>query len=164
MITLDKSKRGNHYGEFLKPSTRGLLEPIQSFAKPTNLAWSMLNSWRRGHINLFMRVTIQKGILDIHLKDLPLSNGCNCNHSTNCRHLCNWGKCLLVVKTILLGIPFCYKSSLISFNRATIFCFYLLHLTTNYHIFPRRKRNRVPCMSLMKSSEFFSHNIQPKRI
>lgn len=101
---------------------------------------------------------------EIHLKYLPLSNGCIHNHSMDCRHLCYRGKGLLIVQIILLGKPFCYKPGLIPHNKPIIFCFHLIHPTKTNHMFPKRKRNQITCMSLIKGYEFLNHSILPKRI
>src|SRR5581483_8500226 len=164
MITRSKTKRSNHRREFLKPSTRGLLETIQSFAKTTYFIRFVSNTWGRSHVHLFLKITVQEGILYVHLTNFPLTNGGNSNECSNSRHFCNRCKGLLIIHAILLRVSFRDKSGLVSFNRPIRLCFNLVYPSTTNCTLSRWKRNKIPSMGLIKSCQFLSHSILPKRI
>ena len=54
---------------------------------------------------------------------------CKCNHGSNNRHLCDWGKGLFIVDTMRLCIAFCYESSLVAVDEPST-----LYFTLNIHL------------------------------
>jgi len=66
----------------------------------------MWNTRRGRHINFFLKISIQEGIFNIKLRDMSLTNRSYDNKSTNSSYFCNWGKCLLIIHTILLRVSF----------------------------------------------------------
>jgi hypothetical protein len=54
MITRRKTSSPNHKSEPFKPGTRGLLEPIKSLSKTTNMSRWNLDTWRWLHIYFLM--------------------------------------------------------------------------------------------------------------
>lgn len=88
-------------GETLKPGTRSLFQPVQRASKLTNSGIRDSTSSRRLHIDHVLELTIQEGIIYIHLRDGPLPNNNN-QKSANNGHVSNMSKGLIIVMTILL--------------------------------------------------------------
>jgi hypothetical protein len=63
------NKKVVHFGI---PSSRSLLKTIKRFLKVTNKARLILDIARRlFHVDLFLQIPMQEGIVNIHLMDLP---------------------------------------------------------------------------------------------
>ena len=56
---------------------------------------------------------LEKGVLYVHLVEVPHLGRCERDHGSDGSHLCYWGKGLFVVDTMCLRIALCYKLSLI---------------------------------------------------
>ena len=73
---------------------------------------------KRRHINFFLKINIQKGILNIKLWDVSLTNWNYSNKSMNNSYFCNRGKYLLIIHTILLRVSFYNQPSFVSLKRS----------------------------------------------
>jgi hypothetical protein len=70
------------------------------------------------HIKFLLPFTNEEGVLDIQLRDRPLTNRWHNEKGLNSSHVSNRSKGLLVVTTALLLETMCYKESLVVFERA----------------------------------------------
>ena len=61
---------------------------------------------------------MKKGIVNIHLSEGPVFNGCYGKENSNCGELGNWTEGLLEVKSFFLGVTFGHKSGFVPFKRA----------------------------------------------
>ncbi|KAF5959216.1 hypothetical protein HYC85_000425 [Camellia sinensis] len=97
-----KPKLGNSSLKAIIPSTRRLLQTVQSTPKMTNLARGMVKARGRTHVNLLSEMPIKKSILNIRLIRRPRRNSSDIDQCTDSSHLGNRSKCLLIINTILL--------------------------------------------------------------
>ena len=114
------------------------------------------NQARGDHVYFFLKITIQEGILNIHLRCIPLTNRSNDNKSTNSSHLCNRSKGLLIIYIILLRKPLSNQLNLVSLNQTIRLSFDCID--------PVRTNGTLPSINLMQNIKFLSHSLLPKRI
>jgi hypothetical protein len=97
MRSTDKKTTNSDHKKTLKP-----LEAIKRVAKTTNhtLRNRILRKWL--HIDFLMQLVSKKGILDIKLREGPLTNGGHINKSVNCGHMSNESEHLIII-TIIVG-------------------------------------------------------------
>jgi hypothetical protein len=89
MTTSRKTSNNDHRSETLEPSTRSLLKAITRTTKATNHALrNRIPKWWL-HLNLLTQLTIKKGILDIKLRDRPLTIRGHNNEGANSGHVSN---------------------------------------------------------------------------
>lgn len=89
MSTGRETINSKHRSEAMKPSPRGLLEDIKRTTKATNHALrNRIPKWWL-HLNLLTQLTIKKGILDIKLRDRPLTIRGHNNEGANSGHVSN---------------------------------------------------------------------------
>ena len=65
------------------------------------------------HVHLF-QFALKKGVLDVHLMEVPPFRRGKCDHGPHSRHLCHRGKGLLVVNSMRLGVAFRYESRFVA--------------------------------------------------
>src|SRR4051812_10814296 len=83
MWTRDETKSYHRPTEFGVPCPWSLLESVNGFAQTTNRMWGMIIAGRGAHINLLYKISIEKNILHVHLKNIPLSTSSNNKNSAN---------------------------------------------------------------------------------
>jgi hypothetical protein len=118
MIARLKASINENRGEALEPSARSLLKTIEGTTQPTNRPIRNGVPRRWLHIDFLTKLTIEEGVLDIQLRNRPLTNRGNSEKGPNSGHVSNRSKSLLVVNTILLLETTRHKASLIALKRA----------------------------------------------
>jgi hypothetical protein len=68
----------NHKTKLSKPSSRSLLKAIKSTTKMKNLILRIRVASRWLHVDFLEKITIEKCIFHIHLKQRPMKNSNNC--------------------------------------------------------------------------------------
>ena len=118
VVTRLEASIDDNRGKTLKPSPRSLLKAIEGMSQLTNKTIRHRVTWGWLHIDFLSELTIEDGILDVQLRDRPLTNGCNSKKSPNSSHVSNRSKGLLIVMTMLLLETMCHKASLVVLKRA----------------------------------------------
>jgi hypothetical protein len=68
-----KSGVSKNFFHFGIPSSRSLLKTIKRFLKATNKARFIMDIAKRlFHVDLFLKISMQEGVSNIHMMDLPL--------------------------------------------------------------------------------------------
>ncbi|BAT78005.1 hypothetical protein VIGAN_02062800, partial [Vigna angularis var. angularis] len=107
---------------------------------------------------------MEKGIFDIQLMKLPMTNGCHCKEQSNGSHLCHGRKGITIIKTINLSVPFCNQSSFESINVTIRTDFNCIYPSTTNSLFAWGKWHKLPSMTVVKSLHFFNHCLSPSRM
>ena len=74
ICTRDKSLLSSDATNFCKPGSGSLFKTIESTMKMIDFVRRMFIARWRMHINFLSKITIQEGIFDIHLKQLPMTH------------------------------------------------------------------------------------------
>ena len=146
-----------------KPGSRSLLETIKSTWKETNFVETIRISWRWLDIYFFSKITIEKNILNIHLKEKSLMNH-NSKKTANISNTSIRGKSLLIVNLIFLSKSLGNKTCLIPFNSAIRIGLDLVDPFTGNGRFMTRSVNQILSVSLLQNLNFPYHCLLPKRI
>ena len=88
----------------------------------TATAWNTLplavkTRWK-GHVHLFIQVTMEEGIIHIHLIKFPPFHSSQGQNNPYWNRFCHRIESVCVIKTFPLIIPLCNQSCFISLNRA----------------------------------------------
>lgn len=105
-----------------------------------------------------MQLTIKKGILDIKMRDGPLTDRGHSKESANSSHMSNMRKGLVIVTTMLLLKTTSNQTGLIMLKRTIRLSLNLIDPFTSNRTNMRRKRNKIPHASALKSSNLLSHS------
>jgi len=157
MIAWRKTSSNDHRGKALKPSTRSLFQTIKRATKTTNHALRNKIPRRWSHVDLLTEFTIKEGIFDIKLRNGPSTNRGHSKESANSGHVSHRSKCLIIITTILLLKTTSNKTSLITLERAIRASLDLINPLARDGTSMRRKRDKVPSASALKSSNLLSH-------
>src|SRR5882762_9274940 len=127
--------------ELLVPLARSLLQPIDSLAQAADfgLLTRQRETLRLRHVNFFVKITIEKGRLDIHRMDLPVFQGSESEEEVKRFKAGDRREGFIIVNTMSLSKPFCNKASTI----ATI-CFVLEDPFVTDNLAIRRKIDKIP--------------------
>lgn len=92
--------------------TRSLLKTIYTFVKYIAMIWILIinKSWWLFNINYLFKFSIEKCRLYVHLKNSNIRVSSICKENVNRLQSCNWRKCMFVVNSFLLAIPFYYET------------------------------------------------------
>src|SRR6266540_6320693 len=164
MLTSNKTSSENNRGEALKPGAGSLLEAIERATETTDVTIRNRVSRRRVHVDLLMQLAMKKSILHIKLRDGPSANRSNSNKSMDSGPMGNMSKCLLIITPILLLKPTCNKTRFIALNGAIRACLDFVDPLARDSSSRRRKRNKIPSDSALKSSNLLSHSELPLRM
>ena len=93
----------NHKIELSKPSSRSLLKPIKSTVKTANLILRIRVARRWLHVDFLKKITIEKCIFHIYLKQRPITNRSNSKQGSNKGKTYNKSKSLLIINVIFLS-------------------------------------------------------------
>src|SRR4051812_6399172 len=96
----------------LKPSIRRLIEVIKCTLKSAYMSWRIGNTFRWLHVYNLREITIQEGILDVHLIKRPLADCCGNYKGTNESHFGDMSKSFLIIDPILLCEATCNQPGL----------------------------------------------------
>jgi hypothetical protein len=102
VVTRLEASIDDNRGKTLKPSPRSLLKAIEGTTQPTNKSIRHRISWGWLHIDFLSELTIEKGVLDVQLRDRPLTNGYNNKKGPNSSHVSHRSKGLLIINIVLL--------------------------------------------------------------
>ncbi|GMP94104.1 hypothetical protein CsSME_00043686 [Camellia sinensis var. sinensis] len=129
------------------------------------MRWKSRPKWRL-HVDLLKKITIKEGILDIHLKKLPVASSSNSNskQTANRGKLSNRGEDLLIINAIFLVETLGNKTSFVALNRAIRMSLDFVDPFAANCSLARRKINNIPSMSFVQNLKFISHSLLPKRI
>jgi hypothetical protein len=83
MLTSNKPSNNDNRGEAFKPRTRDLLESIERTTEMTNMSIITRVARRWVHVDLLMQLTVKKLILNVTLRDCPLTNRDHRNKNVN---------------------------------------------------------------------------------
>lgn len=75
-------------------------------------------TWWLRHINIFGKLTLKKGVIDIQLTKRPAMTNINTKNKPYCGGLNNWTESVIIVHTRPLIEPFVNKTSFKPVNRA----------------------------------------------
>jgi hypothetical protein len=164
MITRLEASIKENRRETLKPSAGSLLKTIEGTTQPADHSSRNGVAWRRLHIDFLTKLTIKKGVLDIQLRDRPLTDRGNSEKGPNSGHMSNWSKCLLIVNAILLLKATSHKASLVALKRAIGASFDLVYPLASDRSDMKWFRNKIPSASALKSSNLLSHSVLPLRV
>jgi hypothetical protein len=140
---------------------RSLFHIIKRATKTTNHAIRNKIPGRWSHVDLLTKLSIKKGIFDIKLRnETSINRVCN-KESVNSGHMNHKSKGLIIVKTMLLLKTTSNKTSLITLERAIGASLDLINRLAHDGTSMRRKRNKVPSASMLKSSDLLSHDMLP---
>lgn len=114
VLRLDKPQMSQLNSEFCKPLARSLFEPIKRFLEFTNKTKINFKTLWKFHINLFVKITMQEGVVNIHLIKGLVSMSSQGNNGTDTSHTNDKRKCFLVVNTKLLSVTLGHKPSLVA--------------------------------------------------
>jgi len=117
MVARLEASIDDNRGKTLEPSTRSLLKTIEGTTQPTNHPIQNEVPWRWLHIDFLTELTIEEGVLDIQLRNRPLTNRSNCKKSLNSSHVSDRSEGLLIVMTLLLLEAARHKTSLVALKR-----------------------------------------------
>ena len=59
------------------------------------------------HIDLFVKIVVKKGIINIKLVERPFFNGGYGEKKMNRNEFSHWGKSIMVIDSFNLSVPFC---------------------------------------------------------
>src|SRR5438128_7273496 len=164
MLASNKTSSENNRGEALKPGAGSLLEAIERATETTDVTIRNRVSRGRVHVDLLMQLAMKKGILHIKLRDGPSANRSNNNKSMDSGPMGNRSKSLLIIMPILLLKPTCNKTRFIALNGAIGAGLDFVYPLARDGSSRRRKRNKIPSASALKSSNLLSHSELPLRM
>jgi hypothetical protein len=164
MSTGRETSSNHHRGKALKPGTRGLFQAIKRTPKTINHPIGNRIPRRRLHVNLLTQFTIEESVLNIKLRQRPLSNRSNSKKSAHSGHMSHRGKSLIIVTAVLLLKATSHKTRFIELKRSIRaglnFIDPLARDVTN----TGRGRNKIPGASALKCSNLLSHGKLPFRM
>ena len=109
------------------------------------------------YTSLLFKFALEKGVLAIHLMEVPPFCHYKCNHGLNSCHLCHWGKGIFIVDTLRLGIAFCYESRLVAVGGAIGIILHLVYPSTTDCLLVRRVGDEIPYLILRESLHLLVH-------
>jgi hypothetical protein len=113
------------------------------------------------HINIPTQLTIKKDIPNIKLRDGSLLNINHSKKSANSGHMSNKSKNLIIITT---GLPLKAtgnQTSLIALKRTIRTSLNLIDPLTSDRMNTWGTGHKIPCVSLLKSSNLLSHHVLP---
>ncbi len=118
-MTAIKAKLKEEGAKALKPSTRGLLEAVESFLQLTNMIGKAVNI-ARGlfHINMFSEMPVEECIFDIKLAKGPFVGHSKRENNTDSGSFDDRTKGVSVVKTRYLCVALGNKAGFETLDRA----------------------------------------------
>ncbi|XP_048556699.1 uncharacterized protein LOC125537428 [Triticum urartu] len=164
MITGQETSGSHHRGETLEPGARGLFKTIEGAAKSTDhTIRSIVPRWLL-HINLHTQLTIEKGVLDIKLRDRPMTNRSHNKESADNGHVGHRSKCLIIIGSLLLLKAIGHMSSFVALKRTIGASLNLVYPLAGDGTNTGRKGNQIPCARALKGSKLFGHRKLPFRL
>jgi hypothetical protein len=152
-----KTSSCDHRSKALKPSPRSLLKAIKGTTKMTSHTLrNIIPRWWM-HVNILMQLTINKGILDIKLRDGPLSNRSHFKKSVNSGHMSNRSKSLIIITTVLLLKTTGNKASLIALKRIVRVSLNLIDTLTSDRMDTWGIGHKISHVSPLKSNNLINH-------
>lgn len=128
---------------------RSLFEAIKRAIKMANHALRNRIPRRWLHIDLRTQLTIKKDILDIKLRDGPLTNRAHNKKSVNRGHMSNRSKHVIMITTMLLLKTTSNKTSFITLKRTITAGHDLVNPFTG-NMTDVRMGNKIPCAGTLK--------------
>ncbi|KAL2583894.1 hypothetical protein AAZX31_14G103900 [Glycine max] len=165
-FTSFQSKHVNNMTKFTKPSTRRLLQPIERSMKLTHKAILPLSNKPRWllHINILLKITVEKGILNIKLMEGPVTNSSHSKKQTNSGEFGDRRESITVINAIYLCVAFSYQTSLKPINLTSGPNFNSVDPPTTHRGLTRGKRNKLPSTIIFKGLHFINHSLSPARM
>ena len=164
MITGQETSGSYHRGEALKSGARGLFKTIEGAAKPTyHTIRSIVPRWWL-HINLLTQLAIEKSILDIKLRDRPMTNRSHNKESADSGHMGHRSECLIIIASLLLLKATGHKTGFVTLKRTIGASLDLVDPLAGNGTNTGREGNQIPCARALKASKLFGHRKQPFRL
>src|SRR3990170_220329 len=164
MIT-GRETRGSHdRGEPLEPGTRGLFKTIERAAKTAD--HTIRNKVPRWwlHVNLLTQLTIEKSILNVKLRDRPVTNRSHSKESADSGHVGHRSESLIIIASLLLLKATSHKTSLVTLKRTIGASLNLIDPLARDGTNTRRRGNQIPHASALKRSNLLGHRKLPFRL
>lgn len=120
--------------------------------------------WRWKHIDFFMEVAVQEGIVHIHLMQGPIADSSNSKETTNSDELSNRGKGFGVIDALTLGVALGNQAGFVSFNGTIRLVFNLENSLTADRTMTSRQGSERPGVVLLQSCDFRIHSGNPLRV
>ena len=127
-----------------------LLEKISKFCKP--LPRSLFRyAFRHLHVHLLIQVSMQESIVDIHLKNMPMSVSCQGKNDPDGSHFHYRGKCFCEINAFTLSITSDNQPCFISLNGAISLKLNFVHPLTTDSLFPGGRSTSVQVLLACKA-------------
>ena len=114
------------------------------------------------HIYLLGKISMKERILDSQLKNGPRAHSNHREKQAKRGNLGHQRKCIIIVRAILLSIPFGNQIGLK--HLAIRSHLHYINPTTTNRILARRKSGKLSCAIGVKSTRFLSHCLFPTRV
>jgi hypothetical protein len=121
-------------------------------------------TWRLFHVDLFSKNTIEEGIMNIKLMNLPISRNRDRENQSDSGLLNNLIKYFKVINTFLLGKTSSNKAHFIALNTTINTMFDPIYPSTINNIHRRMKWNQRPSAISAQSGDLITHSIMPNYI
>jgi hypothetical protein len=151
----------HHRGEALKLGARGLFQAIERAPKTTNHAIRNRVPWRRLHVNHLTQLTIEKSVLNIKLRHIPVPNRGHGKKSAHSGHMSHGGKSLIIITALLLLEATIHKTRFVVLKRSIRASLNLIDLLACNGTNTGRRRDKIPGASALKRSNLLSHGKLP---
>jgi len=165
-FTSFQSKHSDNMTKFTKPSARRLLQPIERSVKLTNKTILPLSNKPRRllHINILLKITVEKGILNIKMMEGPMTDSSHSKKQTNSGEFGYRRESITVINAIYLCVALSHQASLKSINLTIGPNFNSVNSSTTHSGLTRRKRNKLPSIIIFKSLHLINHSLSPARM
>ncbi|XP_040245347.1 uncharacterized protein [Aegilops tauschii subsp. strangulata] len=164
MITGQETNGGHHRGEALKPGARGLFKTIEGATKSTDHTIRRIVPRWWLYINLLTQLAIEKGVLDIKLRDRPMTNRSHNKESADSGHVGHKSECLIIIASLLLLKATGHNTSFVALKRTIGASLNLVDPLAGDGTNTGREGNQIPCARALKGSKLFGHRKLPFRL
>ena len=120
-------------------------------------------AYRGDHINLFIQVAMEEGIIDIKLKNGPRGSPRYNKENSDYDHLGYWRKTVNIVEALNFNISFCYQTGLKALNKTIRTQLRLINPSTTDRMFLGRERGEILGIIRCKGLELNLHGLRPTR-
>jgi hypothetical protein len=151
-------------GEALKPGTRGLFQAIKRAPKTANHAIRDRIPRRRLHVNLLTQLSIEKCVLNIKLRHIPVANRGHGKKSVHGGYMSHRCKSLIIIMTLLLQEAMSHKTRFVALKRSIRASLDLVDPLACDGTNIGRRRDKVPSASALKRNNLLGHGKLPFRM
>ena len=120
---------------------------------------SGMKSERLHHVYVFLKLTLQEHVLDIHMVQMTSFCYRNRKQDTDGHHLRNRGECLIIINVVLLRVELCYLSGLVSVDGTIDVVLDFVHPLASSRFHTLRGVNQVPGFAVSECVYLFLHRV-----